>query len=177
MKEFKLRVGDRTYAIGMNQDLMTVDGFSLAWQVVEAEGSHFRVAIDGICYDVELREPENGRWAAVVDGVEYTAEPSGLVRGRPAPKKAERREAAPVSVEGALTAMMPSKVLAVRVEVGDRVEADQVIMVLEAMKMESELKSPYAGTVAALHCAAGDSVDPGIPLVVIEPDGGTADSR
>jgi len=52
--------------------------------------------------------------------------------------------------------------------VGDRVQAGQVVLVLEAMKMESELKAPRDGTVKAVHCAPGDSVNPGVPLVVIE---------
>jgi biotin carboxyl carrier protein len=133
MQNFRLRVKDRTYDIGLDSEHMTVEGFGLNWAVVEA---------------------------------------LGLVRGRKAPPKkaAEPAAAAPAAVEGALTAMMPSKVISLRVQVGDRVQADQVVLVLEAMKMESELKASQNGTVTAVHCAAGDSVDPGVPLVVIEPD-------
>lgn len=165
MKQFQLRVKDRTYEIALDEGRMTVEGFGLSTEVVKAEGDHFTVAVDGIFYEVELRE-ENGRQVAVVDGVEYPVEAIGLVRGRAEPRKAARPAAGPV--EGALMAMMPSKVIAVHVKVGDRVQAGQVVLVLEAMKMESELKAPRDGTVKAVHCAPGDSVNPGVPLVVIE---------
>jgi len=167
MKEFQLRVKDRAYAITLDDGRMTVEGFGLSTEVVKAEDSRFTIAVDGIFYEVELRE-ENGRQVAVVDGMEYPIEAVGLVRGRAAaPRKAERPAAAGAA-EGALTAMMPSKVIAVHVKVGDRVQAGQVVLVLEAMKMESELKAPRDGTVKAVHCAPGDSVNPGVALVVIE---------
>lgn len=169
MKEFRLKVKDRTYAIGMDPDRMAVEGFGLSWEIARAHENHFRVAIDGIYYQVELREEENGRLVAVVDGVEYPVEPIGLVRGRPAPtRKAAGPAAVAGAVEGALTAMMPSKVIAVHVKAGDHVQAGQVVLVLEAMKMESELKAPREGTVKAVNCAPGDSVNPGVPLVVMD---------
>lgn len=167
MKQFQLRVKDRTYGVTLDDGRMTVEGFGLSTEVVKAEGERFTVAVDGIFYEVELRQ-ENGRQVAVVDGVEYPVEAIGLVRGRAAaPRKAERPAAAG-PLEGALMAMMPSKVIAVHVKVGDRVQAGQVVLVLEAMKMESELKAPRDGTVKAVNCAPGDSVNPGVPLVVVE---------
>ncbi len=168
MKEFKLRVKDRPYAIALEEGRMTVEGFAVTWEIVRAEENRFTVAIDGICYQVELRQAENGGQVAVVDGVEYPIEAIGLARGRAAARKAERPTAAAEAVEGALTAMMPSKVIAVHVKAGDRVQAGQVVMILEAMKMESELKAPRDGTVRAVNCAPGDSVNPGVPLIIIE---------
>ncbi len=170
MKEFRLRVADRTYTIGMDPSQMMVEGHPVNWEIVEVAGNRFTVAIDGIHYEVELRESAEGQTIAVVDGNEYPVEATGLVRGRPAVPEKRARPAAPTAeaVEGALTAMMPSKVIAVYVKVGDEVQADQVVLILEAMKMESELKAPQDGTVTAVNCAAGDSVEPGVPLVVIE---------
>src|SRR5512137_1303759 len=104
MKEFQLRVADRTYAITMEGKRMTVEGFQLDWEIVKVEGDRFVVAIDGILYDVALPEAENGRQVAAVDGEEYAVEALGLARGRTAAKKAERPAAAAGPVEGALTA-------------------------------------------------------------------------
>jgi biotin carboxyl carrier protein len=168
MKEFKLRVKGRPYAISLDSERMTVEGFATAWEIVKVEGNRFTVAIDGIYYEVELHQPENGRQVAVVDGVEYPVEAIGLARGRVAAKKVERPAAVAGAVEGALTAMMPSKVIAVHVVAGDRVQAGQVVLILEAMKMESELKAPRDGTVKVVNCKPGDSVNPGVPLLVIE---------
>jgi biotin carboxyl carrier protein len=169
MKEFQLRVGDRSYAVAMDHDHMSVEGFDLAWAVEPAGENRFRVAIDGIFSEVELREQEDGQLVAVVDGDEFPVEALGLVLGHPAPPKKEKEVAVPAEpAEGALSAMMPSKVIAVNVQVGDQVQAGQVVLLLEAMKMESELEATQDGTVKAVNCSPGDSVDPGVPLVVIE---------
>ena len=56
---------------------------------------------------------------------------------------------------------MPGTVLRVLVAPGDRVEARQPLIVLEAMKMETPLRAPYAGEVAAVHVSEGDTVEAG----------------
>jgi biotin carboxyl carrier protein len=52
---------------------------------------------------------------------------------------------------------------------GDRVEAGQVVLVLEAMKMEHTLRAPHPGTITALACSPGDQVEAGATLVVVGP--------
>ncbi|MGI8633229.1 MAG: acetyl/propionyl/methylcrotonyl-CoA carboxylase subunit alpha [Solirubrobacterales bacterium] len=71
---------------------------------------------------------------------------------------------------GSLIAPMPGQVIDVPATVGDRVEAGDVIVILEAMKMEHELTAPEAGTLTELSVAKGDQVDPGAVLAVVEPD-------
>jgi 3-methylcrotonyl-CoA carboxylase alpha subunit len=60
-------------------------------------------------------------------------------------------------------------VIAVRVEPGQPVEADEELVVVEAMKMEHAIRAPAPGTVRAVLCAAGDQVERGQPLVDFEP--------
>ena len=74
-------------------------------------------------------------------------------------------------VEGGLVAPMPGNVLSTHVEAGDAVEAGQLLLVLEAMKMEHRVTAPEAGTVAEIRVAAGDQVGNGELLVLLETDG------
>jgi 3-methylcrotonyl-CoA carboxylase alpha subunit len=63
---------------------------------------------------------------------------------------------------------MPGTVIRVEVEQGDEVEARAPLVVLEAMKMEIPVHSPFAGTVAAVHVAAGDRIAGGALLVELD---------
>ena len=76
----------------------------------------------------------------------------------------EHREAG-----GTLTAPMPGSVLELLVKEGASVEAGQPLLVLSAMKMQIEIKSPFAGTVTQLPNGVGDQVDAGCTLAVVEP--------
>jgi propionyl-CoA carboxylase alpha chain len=69
---------------------------------------------------------------------------------------------------GSLHAPMPGKVVAVKVETGTDVAEGQVLVILEAMKMEHSIRSPFAGTVKAVKVAEGDQVDADQVLVVVE---------
>jgi biotin carboxyl carrier protein len=67
-----------------------------------------------------------------------------------------------------LAAPMPATVTRIAVAPGSAVQAGEMLLVLEAMKMELPLRAPVDGTVQAIHCREGDLVAPGVPLVEIE---------
>jgi 3-methylcrotonyl-CoA carboxylase alpha subunit len=67
-----------------------------------------------------------------------------------------------------ITAPMPGQVITLSVAPGDAVESGQVLLVIEAMKMEHTVTAPRAGTVAEVSCAVGDRVDDGMELVTLE---------
>jgi acetyl/propionyl-CoA carboxylase alpha subunit len=69
---------------------------------------------------------------------------------------------------GGCIAPMPGKVIELRVAEGDAVEAGQVLLIMEAMKMEHTVTAPHAGTVAAVSVGAGDQVDADALLVIVE---------
>jgi 3-methylcrotonyl-CoA carboxylase alpha subunit len=69
-----------------------------------------------------------------------------------------------------LDSPLPGQVIAVRAEAGERVEAGEELVVVEAMKMEHAVRAPAPGTVRAVLCAPGDAVERGQPLVDFEPD-------
>jgi biotin carboxyl carrier protein len=72
-----------------------------------------------------------------------------------------------VETPGSLHAPMPGRVVRVEARVGDSVRAGQVLVVLEAMKMEHTLRAPHDGTVGEVDCSPGDQVEAGAVLVVI----------
>jgi pyruvate carboxylase subunit B len=74
-------------------------------------------------------------------------------------------------VGGKVKAPMPGLVLRVEVEEGDTVAAGAGLVVLEAMKMENEIKSPVAGRVAAVHVSGGQAVDKGMVMVEVTAEG------
>jgi biotin carboxyl carrier protein len=99
----------------------------------------------------------NDLWV-FIDGRAYTlADPSA-----DAPRKSR------VDDEAALTAPMPATVLAINVAPGQRVERNDVLMVLEAMKMELPVRSPRDGVVKSLGCQVGELVQPGTTLLHLE---------
>ncbi|MBW8381650.1 MAG: biotin/lipoyl-binding protein [Youngiibacter sp.] len=77
----------------------------------------------------------------------------------------------PVSIpsgEGtAIDAPMPGTIISVQVKAGDQVKENQVLVVLEAMKMENEIVSPKDGIVSAVHVTKGSAIDVGAPIVTI----------
>jgi len=86
------------------------------------------------------------------------------------PSEGKSRSGGPMKGSGRVTAPMPGKVVQVAVKVGDRVEAGQVVAVLEAMKMEQALKSDVAGAVAQVLVEPDTQVDMSALIVQITPD-------
>ena len=100
-----------------------------------------------------------------VGSVVHVDGPSGYVRLL----TADRFPAATLEEEaGSLHAPMPGKVIKVDVAEGERVEEGQILLVLEAMKMEHSLRAPHPGTVREIRVSAGDQVEANQVLVVVD---------
>lgn len=69
---------------------------------------------------------------------------------------------------GNVTAPLPGYIVDVKVKEGESVKAGDVVLILEAMKMENEIPAPIAGTIKAVHVKAGDKVDMNALLIEIE---------
>ena len=88
-------------------------------------------------------------------------------KAAPAPAPAPAPAAAPSAGGQTVEAPMPGKILGIKVKVGDAVSYGQCVIVMEAMKMETEIVAPAAGTVAAINVSTGDSVETGAVLVTL----------
>jgi 3-methylcrotonyl-CoA carboxylase alpha subunit len=78
---------------------------------------------------------------------------------------------------GSLTAPMPATVVDVKVKAGDAVKRGDIVMVLEAMKMELPVRAPGDGKVAAVHCRPGELVQPDTVLIEIAPRDSQGDAE
>ena len=128
----------------------------------------YKVTLNGRTYEVEV---EAGK-AMLLDEYEAIAPApvaAAPVAAAPAAAAPAAAPAAP-AVTGAgeaVTAPMPGTILKVNVTNGQAVKAGQVLVVLEAMKMENEILAPKDGTVTQVLVSRGASVDTGAPMVVI----------
>ena len=123
-----------------------------------------KVIVDGIEFEV-LVDGEGTSWSATVDGRTFQIE---IPDAAPAAKK-KRSGSGKKKKSGTVSANIPGKVVTVEVKAGDEVVEGQVILILEAMKMQNEIQAPISGTVSSVNCEEGQAIEANIPLVIIEP--------
>ena len=130
----------------------------------------YKVTLNGRTYEVEVEAGKAmllDEYEAVVPSAPAAAPaPVAAAPVAAAPAAAPAAAAAPVAGE-AVTAPMPGTILKVNVTAGQAVKEGDLLVVLEAMKMENEIFAPKAGTVAQVLVNKGSSVDTGATLVVI----------
>lgn len=144
MKEYKIKINGNNYNV-------TID---------EVEGNAAKVEVNGTPYNVEFEKP-----LSKPKTISVVSKPAAAPAAGPAP--AAKPAAAPAAAGGAtVNSPLPGVVLEVKVKDGDKVTKGQVIMVLEAMKMENAIEAPCDGTVT-IKAQKGDSVLEGAPLAVI----------
>jgi len=146
---------------GSGQWICRVDGEAVDVDAVMVEPGVLSLRLGGRSVEVR-REMQAGELKIWVGGRSFAAEvrdPRSF-RGR--------KRAADDHGPRKLTAPMPGKVVRVLVNVGDAVEAGAGLLVVEAMKMQNEIKSPKKGTVREIRVAAGSAVNAGDVLAVVE---------
>lgn len=132
----------------------------------------YKITLNGKTYEVEVEEGQ----AMLVD--EYEAYKPAAPAAAPAPAPAAALAAAPapaaapaaptaVAAGEVVAAPMPGNILKVNCSQGQAVKAGDILVVLEAMKMENEILAPRDGTVAQVVTTKGAVVDTGAPLVVL----------
>jgi len=138
-------------------------------------GSEVDVAVGGTVYRVVA--VNKGQTPVAAQAVSAQAGLAQATPGQAAPAQAapapvappqQRRRSDPLSVQdGRVTAPMPGRVVRVLVAVGDKVTARQPVVVMEAMKMENELRAGRDGSVAEVLVQEGLAVDTGTVLVIV----------
>ena len=124
---------------------------------------NYNVTVNGVTYEVTVEEL--GEVSAPATTVAAPAAPVAPKATPAAPKAAPA--AAPAAGGETVKAPMPGTILKMNVKVGDKVEKDGLVCVLEAMKMENEIFSPVAGTVTAINAPQGATVASGDAIVTL----------
>lgn len=123
---------------------------------------NYRITVNGTAYDVAVEEL--GGSAAPVAASAPAAAP---VAAAPAAPAAAPAPASTGAGSITVTAPMPGKILAVKASVGQAVKKGDVVLILEAMKMENEVVAPEDGTVASVDVAVGAAVEAGDTLATL----------
>ena len=121
---------------------------------------NYTITVNGKVYEVTVEEGFHGKGGETAT---VPVNPPKTSEGTPKPVQ-------PAATAGGLQvkAPMPGKILEMKASVGQPVKRGDVLMILEAMKMENEIMAPRDGVVAGTHVNKGDSVDSGTPLVSLQ---------
>ncbi len=151
----------------MNKYQYKVQGVDYEVEIEEVEGNIAKVNVNGIPFEVELQQPINAaKHPTIVKPKVEAPKPAAAA----APVAAAPAAAAPAAAAGAgnpVKAPLPGTVTTINVKVGDTVAVGDVVLVLEAMKMQNNIEAEYAGTVTSVVVNPGDSVMEGAVLLTI----------
>ena len=128
--------------------------------------SKYRITLEGKTYEMEVE-------LLFEDNITQSATPKGNIKVKSAPSKTAVKSTPPVQKQvanntGTVTAPMPGTVIRIEKGEGQSVKAGELVLILEAMKMENEIFSPADGTIIAMHCTAGGTVAGGDVLFEVK---------
>lgn len=165
--KYIVEIAGERHEVDLEGQEATLAGNTQAASVAEFEGSPVRlVTIGGVQHRVVLRrEGPKGRYALWIDGWRFEAE---ALDERARAIRDLSVAAAAASGPAPVIAPMPGLIVRLHVKVGDQVAAGQPVVVMEAMKMENELRATAAGVVKAIHAVVAKPVEKGTVLVELE---------
>jgi biotin carboxyl carrier protein len=160
---YNVSIGSRSAKLAVEHDEFTYtreDGENIAktFSIEQIDASTYSVIVEGRSYRAQL----SAKGEIIVNGRTFAVDvhdPRKL-RGRGSADNGSGRKT--------VVAPMPGRVVRILVERGQQVEAGQGLIVVEAMKMQNEMKSPKAGKVLEIRAASGAAVSAGEALLVIE---------
>ncbi len=170
--KYYVRVLGKTFEVGLDGHTVSVDGEPREAHLAPVPGTPLHhLLLAGHSWTMAAQplegvgEEGGQRWVLGAVGQRFDVE---AVDERTRQIRALTGTRRPAGGSGTVVAPMPGLVVRVEVAVGQRVEAGAGLVVVEAMKMENELRATRAAVVAAVHVAPGQAVEKGAPLVTLE---------
>lgn len=152
-----------------------VQGVDYEVEIAEVEGKIAKVNVNGILFEIEMQKPINAAKHPALAATKRSASTAAPVAApvaapQPAPAVSAAAPAQPAAAAGAGTpvkAPLPGTINAINVKVGDTVAIGDVVVILEAMKMQNNIEAENAGTVTSILVNPGDSVMEGAVMLTI----------
>ena len=126
-----------------------------------------KVTVDGQEFEVILEK--NGEfWDVEIEGINFSIkiDEDNTVNS----SKKRKRGGSKRKLSGKISSSIPGKIVSLNVKLGDIVKQGQVVMILEAMKMQNEIQAPLSGEIIEINCQSVESIEANMPLIVIEPE-------
>ena len=164
--KFEIQIAGRARVVDLTRNSevwrIALDGKEVGADAVQIEPGIFSILLDGKSYEVRVTPGANGTLKLQTGEHEFAAEVAD-------PRAWRGRRHGALEAEGRqqVVAPMPGKVIRVLVKVGEQVQAGQGLLVVEAMKMQNEVRSPKSGVVERLMVKEAQPVNAGEVLVVI----------
>jgi biotin carboxyl carrier protein len=165
--EIELNIGNQLYKLQVEfkngQYHVNLDGKEYLVNSSVISDHCLSLLVNGKAFTVYLTEA-NGKKYISIGGEQFLVQETALESVR-----ASSRDSSGIAEEPVAASPMPGKVVKILVKAGDKVERGQGLVIVEAMKMENEIKSPVNGTVEKINFAPGDLVDAAQPIIEITP--------
>ena len=143
-----------------------VQGVDYTVQIEEVEGNIAKVSVNDIPFEIELQQPINAaKHPTIAKPVVVAPQTDNQASTQPAATPAQT--AATPASGNAVKAPLPGTITEINVTIGQQVNVGDTVIVLEAMKMQNNIETEYAGTVKAINVSKGDSVMEGAVLLTI----------
>ena len=164
---YEVTVGARRFEIEIDGDRVIVDGVESSAKLQAIPGTPLRqLLLDRRAWTLGMEQAGRGSWKLLAGGDRFEV---AVVDQRTAQLRSLVAAVAPPAGPTVLRAPMPGLVLGVLVEAGQSVAAGQSLVVLEAMKMQNELKAAGPGVVELVSARPGATVERGEPLITLGP--------
>ncbi len=155
-------LGENSFSVEVSAAGVVIDGRKLDCNWIRVGETRYSLILDGRVFDLSV-DPADGCVSVAGRQGSYLLSVSDSRTGRASPEPAKAHEG-----QLQLRADMPGKVIRLLVRAGDVVAPGQALLVLEAMKMQNEIRSPKAGVVGEIAVEAGSTVNSGDLLIAVE---------
>jgi biotin carboxyl carrier protein len=165
--KYEVHIGGKTRVVELTRNSetwrITFDGIPIDADAVEVAANTFSILLNGESYEVRIAPKSDGTLVVSTSTEEFeceVADPRAWRGRRHGAMEAEGRQQ--------ITAPMPGKIVRLLVNAGDKVEVGQGILVVEAMKMQNEIRSPKSGRVEKILVSEGQAVNAGDILAWVD---------